>query len=151
MESKRHKAASLRKYEAYFHVINEKIEEHRIREENTYNMDEKGFIISVLHKQHRVFSREAYESKRVTQGSHDGNREWVSLLAAICADGSSLPPALIWPAESNNIQNTWVADLNRNTHVYSARSPTGWSNDDAALGWLSQVFDRHTKEKANGR
>ncbi|KAF1349519.1 hypothetical protein EJ07DRAFT_139946 [Lizonia empirigonia] len=26
----------------------------------------------------------------------DGNREWITVVAAICADGSALPPAIIY-------------------------------------------------------
>ena len=151
MEAKRHGADSLLKYEDHFTIMDDKIQEHDVRTEDTYNMDEKGFLMGVIGKQKRVFSREAFECGRVKQSSHDGSKEWASLLAAICADGSYLPPGLIYPAESNNIQNTWVADVSQDTLAFVARSPTGWSNNDAALGWLSQVFDRYTRAKADGR
>lgn len=39
--------------------------------------------------------------------------------------------------------------MDAKTHsAFVAVSPTGWTNDDVALGWIEQVFDRYTKEKA---
>ena len=35
--------------------------------------------------------------------------------------------------------------------VFTAVSPSGWTNDDAALSWLEQVFNRFTKRKARRR
>ena len=63
--------------------------------ENTYNMDEKGFMAGVVGRQKRVFSKAAYERKKSLQASHDGNREWITLIACICADGTALSPGLI--------------------------------------------------------
>ena len=106
MDAKRHRADSLSKYQAYFIVMGDKIQEHDIRMEDTYNIDKKGFAIGVLGRMKRIFTRNAFERKRIKQSLQDSNKEWVSLLAAVCADGSYLPPGLIFPAESNNIQDT---------------------------------------------
>lgn len=35
-----------------------------------------------------------------------------------------------------------------NTRFFCCNSPSGWSNNDLALAWVEQVFDRLTKEKA---
>jgi hypothetical protein len=32
--------------------------------------------------------------------------------------------------------------------VFTAVSSSGWTNDDAGLGWIEQVFNRYTKKKA---
>jgi hypothetical protein len=32
--------------------------------------------------------------------------------------------------------------------VFTAGSSSGWTNDDAGLGWIEQVFNRYTKKKA---
>jgi hypothetical protein len=73
----------------------------------------------------------------------------VSLLAAICADGTALPPGIIFASKNSTIQSRWVADIEPGKHlVHVASSPTGWTNNDLGLAWLEQVFDRYTKEKA---
>jgi hypothetical protein len=59
-------------------------------------MDEKGFAIGVLGRSKRIFSRSQYEKKEVRQARQYGSREWVSLLATICADGTALSPGIIY-------------------------------------------------------
>ncbi|KAF1976617.1 hypothetical protein BU23DRAFT_455149 [Bimuria novae-zelandiae CBS 107.79] len=56
MDSNCYKANSKTKYEAYFDLLHLKIEEYNILLYNTYNMDEKGFLISVIGHSKRVFS-----------------------------------------------------------------------------------------------
>ena len=69
-------------------------------------MDEKGFLIGVLLKMKRVFSCRRYEEGGIKQIIQDGNREWITTIACICADGTSLTPALIYQALTRNIQDT---------------------------------------------
>ena len=149
MDSNRHKADSYEKYDRYFSLMHKKIEQYSIEPAHTYNMDEKGFAVGRLSKSKRVFDRPSYEQKRTRQSLQDGNREWITLLATICGDGSFLPPGIIYQADSTNIQSTWIDEMDAAKHsVYLTVSSSGWTNDDVALSWLEQVFDRHTKEKA---
>lgn len=78
----------------------------------------------------------------------DGSCEFISLLAADCADGSSIPPALIYKGESRDLQDTWLEDFGEDQLAYFAASANGWSSDDYGLVWLEWVFDHHTKVKA---
>ena len=85
----------------------------------------------------------------MTSALQDGNREWVTLLSTVCADGSALPPAIIFQSANNTLQDLWVADVKAGKHnVHISSSPSGWTNNDVGLAWLEQVFDRYTKEKA---
>jgi hypothetical protein len=112
-------------------------------------MDEKGFMISRINRSKRVFSRRQWDKKEVTSALHDGSREWVTLVAAVCADGTALPPGIIFESKNSTLQASWVADIEARKHdVHVTSTPSGWTNNDAGLGWLEQVFDRHTKEKA---
>ena len=136
----------------YFELVKRKQEEYEIEPGNTYNMDEKGFLIGVLQKTRRIFTRSWNKQEKLQGACQDGNRTWITLLACICADGTSLPPALIYPAVSGDIQDSWLDDFNPADGTYFASSPTGWTNNKLALDWLERVFDRHTKKKAgNGR
>ena len=149
MDSNRHNAESEHKYRLYFEFLQQKITEYNVEEENTYNMDEKGFAIGMLGRSKRIFSRRQYEKKEVRQARQDGSREWVSLLAAICADGTALPPGIIFASKNSTIQSHWVADIEAGKHqIHVASSPTGWTNNEIGLAWLEQVFDRYTKPKA---
>lgn len=66
----------------------------------------------------------------------------------MCADGSYLPPALIYPAHSGNLQDLWLEDYDPEDGCYFASSPTGWTNNELAMNWLLRLFDDHTKAKA---
>lgn len=83
-------------------IVGQKIEEYKISADNIYNMDEKGFLIGKLQKTHRISSRELYERGTLAGTGQDGNREWITVVATICADGTRLSPALIYKAVSGN-------------------------------------------------
>ena len=152
MDANRHNADSGYKYELYFEALQQKITQYRLRPEHTYNMDEKGFAIGVLGRSKRIFSRRQYERGEVRQARQDGSREWVSLLATICADGTALPPGIIFASKNSTIQSRWVADIEVGKHsIHVTSSPSGWTNNDIGLAWLEQVFDRYTKAKAQLR
>jgi hypothetical protein len=69
-------------------------------------MDEKGFLIGELQKLKRIFTRKYFASGKLLGAGQDGNREWVTILACICMDGTYLPPSVIYQALSGNIQDT---------------------------------------------
>jgi hypothetical protein len=54
-----------------------------------------------------IFSRRKYEQVRFKQRLQDRNREWITTIARICVDGSSLSPGLIYQAASGNLQDLW--------------------------------------------
>jgi hypothetical protein len=114
-----------------------------------YNMDEKGFLIGILGRSKRIFSRRMWEKKEVTASLQDGSREFLTLLACCCADGSALPPGLIYATANGAIRSAWVEDIKAGEHeVFISSSPSGWSNNEIGLAWLEQVFDRYTKQRA---
>jgi hypothetical protein len=152
MASERHAADSHSKYSLFFDMLELKIAEKNIQPEQTYNMDEKGFMIGRIGRQKRVFSRTSWGNKRFRQALEDGNREWVTLIACVSASGVALPPGLIMASDSGNVQDAWVRDIKQSKHrVFVTVTQSGWSNDDAGLGWLQQVFDEETKASARRR
>jgi hypothetical protein len=73
----------------------------------------------------------------------------VTVLAYIGADGTALPPGIIFEAAQGNVRSSWVEDIEPGKHeVMVTSSPSGWTNNDIGLAWLEQVFDRFTKDKA---
>jgi len=112
-------------------------------------MDEKGFMIGHQQKAKRVFTRKYWESGKLIGSGQDGNREWITLLATICMDGSFLPPALIYPAETGNLQDVWLKDFHpESEESFFASSSSGWTSDDLALRCVERIFDPYTKQKA---
>src|SRR5579862_2270033 len=97
--------------------------------ENTYNWDEKGFIIGLMNRTHRIMSLEALRSGRIRHAATDGNREFISLLACICADGGKIPVGLIYKGESYDLQDSWVDEVGDNEEVYFAATANGWTCD----------------------
>jgi DDE superfamily endonuclease len=110
-------------------------------------MDEKGFIIGFSNVVKRIMLLEAYKSGRIRHTQTDGNREFISLVAGICTDGTSLPPALVYKGESYDLQSSWLDELG-DDKAYFAASSNGWSCDNLGLQWLEKVFDKHTRAKA---
>jgi uncharacterized protein YndB with AHSA1/START domain len=79
----------------------------------------------------------------------DGSREWVTLLATVCADGTALPPGIIYQSDNSTLQAPWVAEIDTEKHdCFISSSPSGWTNNKLGLAWLQQVFERCTKQKA---
>jgi hypothetical protein len=105
-------------------------------------------MLRILTRSKRVFSRRLYEEGKIKAYIQDGNREWITLLACKCADGSALAPALIYKSAASSIQDTWLQAMRPEDQVYISSSPSGWTNNDIGLSCLKQVFDRSTKEKA---
>jgi hypothetical protein len=149
MDYQRHQADSLLKYDLYFDLLHSKMTEYNVQPHNIVNMNEKSFLIGVLSHSKRVFSRELWEKKEVTAALQDGSREWITLLAAICADGEVLPTGIIYASQNSTLRDTWVAGIKAGKHdVFVGSTSSGWSNNDVGLAWLEQVYDCCTKKKA---
>jgi len=70
--------------------------EYKIESSNIYNMDEKGFLVGMLTKAKQVFSKAIFKSGKIKYIIQDGNREWITVIAIICADRTTLLPGLIY-------------------------------------------------------
>jgi hypothetical protein len=135
MNRRRHAVDSGEKYKVYFEQLGRKTDSYEVEPDHTYNMDEKGFMIGAVGRQKRIFSKRLFKKKQFKQMLQDGNREWISLLACICADGTALPPALIYAADSKNIQDTWLEDVKVGEGVaFFGVSGSGWWNDGSRQG-----------------
>jgi transposase-like protein len=149
MDRERHQADSGQRYNHFFEELYDQIVRHEIEPRHSYNMDEKGFLLGCIGKSKRLFSRTLWEQGGIKTNMQDGNREWITTVACICADGTALPPVIIFASNNSTLQSTWVKDIGAGNHsVHVGSSPTGWSNDEMGLDWLKNVFDRYTKDKA---
>ncbi|KAI1667071.1 hypothetical protein L13192_09315 [Pyrenophora tritici-repentis] len=69
-------------------------------------MDEKGFMLGIVGRSKRIFSKASYEDQRSRGTIQDGSRKWITLIACVCADGSYLDPGLIYQSQSGLIQDS---------------------------------------------
>jgi len=112
-------------------------------------MDEKGFFLGRITKAKRIFPKDLWASQKLLGAGQDGSREWITLVATICADGSVLPPLLIYDSTSGSMQVSWVQDFNSNEHqAWFTASPDGWTSDDIGFKWLEGLFKKETQSKA---
>ena len=142
----RKRADSALKYALYFALIGRKIEQYNLGPEQIYNMHEKGFMLRVTTKRKRIFTRRKYEQGGYKQHLQDGNREWITTIGCICANGTALAPSLIYMAKSGHIQDSWLQDFDPQVQrCFFAASESGWTNNDIGYRWLVDVFDKETK------
>ena len=64
-DSLRNRADSAYKYKLYFELLEQKFDKYNIEPRHMYNMDEKGFMIGMLSKMKRIFSRQRYEAGEI--------------------------------------------------------------------------------------
>lgn len=60
-------------------------------------------MIRVIGRSKRIFDKALYERRQNKQSTYDGNREWVSVLAKIRADRSTLPVRIIFLLRNNKV------------------------------------------------
>jgi hypothetical protein len=87
MDTVRHAADFGLKYKLYYSLLHPKMSQYEVPPCNSYNMNKKGFMIGVTTRSKQVFSQHQYETKEVTASLQDGNREKITVVAMICADG----------------------------------------------------------------
>jgi hypothetical protein len=69
-------------------------------------------------------TREAYNKGKIKAARYDSSREFISLLAIICANGTKIPLALIYKGKTNSLQDTWTIDVGEE-EVYFLASTNG--------------------------
>jgi hypothetical protein len=50
-------------------------------------------------------TRETYNKGKIKAARYNSSREFISLLATICADNAKIPPALIYEGKTNFLQD----------------------------------------------
>ncbi|RKK27811.1 hypothetical protein BFJ66_g16482 [Fusarium oxysporum f. sp. cepae] len=76
------------------------------------------------------------------------NREWITVIQAINAEGQSIAPFIIG-AGQYHLAN-WYRECNLPGDWVIATSQNGWTNNELGLEWLKH-FDRSTTKRSNAR
>ncbi|KAK7570464.1 hypothetical protein V3481_019323 [Fusarium oxysporum f. sp. vasinfectum] len=128
----------------WFRLVQNTIAKYGIRSGDIWNFDETGFMMGIIQSGMVVTGSERQGRPRSVQ---PGNREWITAIPAINAEGQSIPPFIIgsgqyhlanWYRESN-LPGDWVI----------ATSQNGWTNNELGLEWLKH-FDRSTAKRSVG-
>ena len=116
--------------------------------ENVYNFDETGFSIGAIKAGRVVINVNVKNNYRARLN----RQEWVSVIECIGADGTSIPPYILF--KGKNINGRWFPDPDRIPMPLGwqiASSANGWTSNVDACNWIRVNFERYTCEKAQGR
>lgn len=110
-------------------------------QENVYNMDEIGIMLSKLNSVKVLVGK---DNKRGYRGARV-KRTTITAIECVSAVGRYLNPMIIWPASTHRAN--WVTHPTPGWHY--AYSDSGYTDSYISLQWLKLVFDPQTKEQAN--
>jgi len=101
LEDKRGRAANPYNNEAWYKLLEETLKKYNIKPENMYGSDEVGVQLRGQGERHYVFGPRTKAAPRELTG---GTRENVTVICTICADGTSVPPGIIFKGQAYNIK-----------------------------------------------
>jgi hypothetical protein len=128
---------------SWFKLVEETKAKYGICDEDVYNFDEAGFRMGKITTQLVVTGSERRGRPKAIQ---PGNREWVTLIAAINAAGWSIPPFLIF-AGQYHLSAWYEEEIPRDWAI--AVSDNGWTNNKLGVEWLKH-FNAYTKSRVIG-
>jgi DDE superfamily endonuclease len=126
----------------WFEKYHKVVTENGILPGDISNVDETGFRVGVG-RRHKVIGKD--QSKKIYMPDAD-NRQHVTVVECVQADGSIIPPMVIIPGK-RHLERMFPDGLQDD--VLMAVSDTGYNNDDLSLAWLHH-YDQHTKNRRQG-
>ncbi|KAM0714593.1 hypothetical protein Q7P37_009889 [Cladosporium fusiforme] len=143
LDWRRHEKNIYAKVVHWFDIMRAQLEETSILQENVYNMDETGVLLSVLGSSKYLVSSDMEKTHRGTSSK----RTLITAVECISADGRSLPPLIIFPGA--DLRSNWVC--HRAPDWRFACSKKGYMNSAINMEWMRTVFEPLTRERANGK
>lgn len=138
IDGARHKAVSMETVKTWFEAVTELCLQHQYTPDRIYNMDESGFAVGESQSSRALVNIRERSSWKVISG----RQEWITAIECISADGSALPPLLIFKAKHTN--TGWVPTQAPQDWCFST-SNSGWTSDSHAYEWLTTVFEPLTR------
>jgi hypothetical protein len=89
---------------AYFALLGDTLKKYNIKQENIYRVDELGCQLSGGKEERVMGSQKAAPQYQQC----DGNRENITVLVTMCADGTSILPAVIFKGSAYQVK--WKQD-----------------------------------------
>jgi hypothetical protein len=94
------KALNISAVNEFYNILENIIKEYSILLKNLYNMDKKGIQLGIGPRTAAFVDREQI----LVYSIEDGNRELVTIIEAVCADGSMLHPSIIFQGVCRNFE-----------------------------------------------
>ncbi|KAG6998152.1 hypothetical protein FocnCong_v013463 [Fusarium oxysporum f. sp. conglutinans] len=129
----------------WFRLVENIITKYGIDLADIYNFDETGFIMGFIASGMVVTGTERRGRPKSVQ---PGNREWITVIQAINAEGWAIPPFIIG-AGQYHLAN-WYRESNLPGDWAIATTQNGWTDNEIGLEWLKH-FDRCTANRSTGR
>ncbi|GJE90483.1 DDE-domain-containing protein [Phanerochaete sordida] len=133
LESCRAQALNRHAVSGYFDIIYDLIVRYDIPPENIYNMDEKGLLLGIGKRVRALVDRD----QKTVNHIEDGNRELVTAIECISADGTALRPTVIYQGARRDLR--WGE--NNPCHASISHSPKGWTDQELGSIWLEKDFE----------
>jgi DDE superfamily endonuclease len=140
----RAKNEDIKVIQGWFTLVQETIQQYGILSDDIYNFDETGFAMGLIATAKVVTRAEFYGRRSLLQ---PGNREWVTAIESINANGFALPPCIIFKGKTycegwfENLPNSWRFEVSQN----------GWTTDEISLRWLQNLFIPFTESRTKGK
>jgi len=128
----------------WFRLVENTIAKYGIQLDDMWNFDETGFMMGMIEPGMVVTSSERQGMPKKVQ---PGNREWITAIQAINAEGQSIPPFIIGSGQYH-LAN-WYRECDLPGDWVIALSENGWTNNQLGLDWLRH-FNRSTKDRSVG-
>ena len=126
----------------WFDLVQNVKTKYSIQDEDTYNFDETGFTIGIGN---RVKVVTASDRRTEPIGVQQGDREWVTFIAAVNAMGWAIAPYLIFKAKNHDA--SWFPDLKPQWRI--GVSDNGWTTNEIGIGWINHFIEQ-IKERRVG-
>ncbi|RPA95735.1 hypothetical protein L873DRAFT_1697082, partial [Choiromyces venosus 120613-1] len=105
---------------------------------NIYNIDKIRFLLGFVQSV-KVITSKLY--KNGTLISHPGNQQMITVLEAICVDGSYLEDPII-NFKGDSLDESWINDdqCSIPDNILVSHSSNGWTNNGKSLTYLVKFF-----------
>ena len=143
MAAERKAAHKKEDLELHFKEFNDVIVKYGINPTDIYNIDETGFRIRVIARRTVI----THLSTKAVYLADPDNRESLTAVETVCADGSTIPPMLILK-DDVLLERYFENDLENDTFL--ATSPSRYSNEGLGMKYLIH-FHNNTYKRTNGR
>ncbi|KAK7571520.1 hypothetical protein V3481_018732 [Fusarium oxysporum f. sp. vasinfectum] len=128
----------------WFRLVQNTIAKYGIRSGDIWNFDETGFMMGIIMAGMVVTGSERQGRPKSVQ---PGNREWITVIQAINAEGQSIAPFIIG-AGQYHLAN-WYRECDLPGDWVIATSQNGWTDNKLGLEWLKH-FNRSTTNQLTG-
>jgi hypothetical protein len=125
----------------HFKLFYKVLIKYKIKKENIWNMDEKGFLMDMAARA-KVVCRKGRQNPRFV---YNGNRELITVLECLSAAGTILPPLMIFKGKYI-IAGHYIKRQGGPGWHYKA-TPKGWTINELGLDWLKEAFEPLTRSE----